>query len=79
MREKGRWVASGNFPDTMGMDVQRSPMVNQTSVVILLSIAATVRYDVLTGDIKGAYLKTSIKEDEPQIYMWVDKAIKSVN
>jgi hypothetical protein len=72
VREKGRWVAGGNFLDTIGMDVQRSPTVNQSSVMILLSIAATARYDILTGDIKGAYLYTSIKEDEPQIYMWVD-------
>ena len=78
VREKGRWVASGNFLDTMGMDVQRSPTVNQSSVMILLSIAATARYDILTGDIKGAYLYTSIKEDEPQIYMWVDKVVADI-
>jgi hypothetical protein len=78
VREKGRWVASGNFLDTMGMDVQRSPTVNQSSVMILLSIAATARYDILTGDIKGAYLYTSIKEDEPQIYMWVDKDVADI-
>jgi hypothetical protein len=71
--KKGRWVASGNFLDTMGMHVQRSPTVNQSLVMILLSIAA--RYDILTGDIKGAYLYTSIKKDEPQIYMWVDKVV----
>jgi hypothetical protein len=47
------------------MDVQRSPTVNQLSVMILLSIAATARCDILTGDIKGAYLYTSIKEDKP--------------
>jgi hypothetical protein len=41
VREKGRWVASDNFLDTMGMDVQRSPTANQPSVMILLSIAAT--------------------------------------
>ena len=69
VREKGRWVAGGNFLDTVAMDVQRSPTVNQSSVMILLSIAATARYEILTGDIKGAYLYTSIKEDEPQIYM----------
>jgi hypothetical protein len=55
-REKGRWVAGGNFLDTMSMDVQCSPTVNQSSVMILLSIAATARCDILTGDIKGAYL-----------------------
>jgi hypothetical protein len=78
VREKGRWVAGGNFLDTVAMDVQRSPTVNQSSVMILLSIAATARYEVLTGDIKGAYLYTSIKEDEPQIYMWVDKAVANI-
>ncbi len=56
VRGKGRWVAGGNFLDTIGMDVQRSPTVNQSSVMILLSIAARARYDILTGDIKGAYL-----------------------
>ncbi len=47
-------------------------------MMILLSIAVTARYDILTGDIKGAYLYTSIKEDEPQIYMWVDKAVADI-
>ncbi len=74
----GRWVARGNFLDTVAMDVQRSPTVNQSSVMILLSIAATARYEVLTGDTKGAYLYTTIKEDEPQIYMWVDKAVADI-
>ncbi len=60
------------------MDVQRSPTVNQSSVIILLSIAATARYDILTGDIKGAYLYTTIKDDEPQIYMWIDKVVTDI-
>ncbi len=76
MRKKGRRV--GNFLDIVAMDVQRSPIVNQSSLTILLSIAATARNEVLTGDIKGAYLYTSIKEDEPQIYMWVDKAAANI-
>jgi hypothetical protein len=67
VREKGRCVAGGNFLDTAAMDVQRSPTVNESSVMILLSIVATARYEVLTGDIKGAYLYTSIKEDEQQV------------
>ncbi len=29
VREKGRWVAGGNFLDTVGMDIQRSPTINQ--------------------------------------------------
>ncbi len=66
MREKGRWVAGGNFLETAAMDVQRSLTVNQLLVIILLSIVATARYEVLTGDIKGAYLYTSIKENEPR-------------
>ena len=78
VREKGRWVAGGNFLDTMGRDVQRSPTVNQSSVMILLSIAATARYDILVGHIQGAYLYTSIKDDEPQIYMWVDKDVADI-
>jgi hypothetical protein len=41
-------------------------------------IAATARYEVIPGDLKGAYLHKSIKEDEPQIYMWVDKAVADI-
>jgi hypothetical protein len=64
--------------DTVAMNVQRSSMVNQLSVMILISIAATARYEVLKGDTKGAYLYTSIKDFEPQIYMWVDKAVGGI-
>ncbi len=46
--------------------------------MILLSIAATARYEALTDDIKGAYLYTSVKENEPQIYIWVDKAVADI-
>jgi hypothetical protein len=78
VREKGRWVAGGNFLDMAAMDMQCLPTMNQSSPMILLSIAATSRYEVLTFDIKGAYLYTTSKEDEPQIYIWIDKAVAEI-
>ena len=55
----------------MYMDAQRSLLLYDDLTLYLW-------YGVLTNDTKDAYLHTSNREDEPQIYMYVDKMVSKI-
>jgi hypothetical protein len=60
-RLKARFVAGGNTVDTSGLDTYLSVMELQ-SVGLLLSIADANNMEVLSADIKNAYLSSPVQE-----------------
>ncbi len=55
-----------------------SPTVNQISVMTLLYLSVGLNLERVTGDIKGAFLYSEIKEGDPSIYIWADKDIAEI-
>ena len=61
-RMKARLVAGGNFVDARSVGETNAPTVNPFTVFFMLNVAAQLSLELLTADIKGAYLIPDIVE-----------------
>ncbi len=69
-RMKSRLVAGGNFVDTRSVGETNAPTLNQFTVFFMLNVAAQYGLELLTADIKGAYLIPDIVDGSgPDTYM----------
>ena len=58
-------------PGTVGET--SSPTVNSMSVMMILNIAAVMKYEVSTHDVTGAFLVPELIVGERPMYLWLDK------
>jgi hypothetical protein len=78
-RMKARLVAGGNFVDARSVGETNAPTVNPFTVFFMLNVAAQYRLEILTADIKGAYLIPDIVEgSEPDTYLWIEKTLTEI-
>ncbi len=75
-RMKARLVAGGNFVDARSVGETNAPTVNPFTVFFMLNVAAQHGVELLTADIKGAYLIPDIAEGSgPDTYVWIEKSL----
>ena len=73
---KARLVAGGNFVDTSLSGDISAQVVNPITVMTMLSVAATSRYDIITADVKSAFLIPELSEEPSELtYIRVDKKL----
>jgi hypothetical protein len=78
-RMKARLVAGGNFVDARSVGETNAPTVNPLTVFFMLNVAAQYGLEILTADIKGAYLIPNIAEgSEPNTYVWIEKSLSEM-
>jgi hypothetical protein len=76
---KARLVAGGNFVDARSVGETNAPTVNPLTVFLMLNVAAQYGLEILTADIKGAYLIPNIAEgSEPNTYVWIEKSLSEM-
>jgi len=72
-------VAGGNYVDPRSVGETNAPTVNPFTVFFMLNIAAEYSLDLLTADIKGAYLIPDIVEGaSPDVYIWIEKSLSEM-
>ena len=70
---KARLVAGGNFVDARRVGETNAPTLNRFTVFFMLNVAAKLGMELLTVDIKGAYLIPDIIGGiEPDTYVWIE-------
>ncbi len=75
-RMKVRLVAGGNFVDARSVGKTNAPTVNPLTVFFLLNVAAQNGLQLLTADIKDAYLIPNIAEGSgPNTYVRIEKSL----
>ena len=73
---KGRLVAGGNFVDTSLAGDISAHVVNPITVLTMLSIAASKGYDIMTADVKSAFLIPELSTEPTELtYIRIDKKI----
>ncbi len=73
---KARLVAGGNYVDPRSVGETNAPTVNPFTVFFMLNEAAEYSLDLLTADIKGAYLIPDIVEGtSPDVHGWIEKSL----
>ncbi len=78
-RMKARLVAEGNFVDARSVGETNAPTVNPFTVFFMLNVAAQYRLELLTADIKGAYLIPDIVDgSEPDTYVCIEKTLTEI-
>ena len=76
---KARLVAGGNFVDTSLSGDISAQVVNPITVMTMLSVAATLRYDIITADVKSAFLIPGLSEEPSELtYIRVDKKLAAL-
>jgi hypothetical protein len=76
---KARLVAGGNFVDARSVGETNAPTVNPLTVFFMLNVAAQYGMELLTADIKGAYLVPDIVEGSgPDTYLWIEKTLAEI-
>ena len=70
---KARLVAGGHLQDRNIYDKSTSPTVSTTSLFVIASIAAAEGRAVATVDFPGAFLNSRMPEDEPPVFMRLNK------
>jgi hypothetical protein len=75
-RMKARLLAGGNFVDARSVGETNASTVNPFTVFFMLNVAAQLSLELLTADIKGAYLIPDIVEGSGQnTYVWIEKSL----
>jgi hypothetical protein len=72
---KARLVAGGNVQDEDSYGNTAAPTVDQTSIMIALSIAAKYKIDVWSTDVPAAYLNAFLDED---IFMRINPEVSDI-
>ena len=76
---KARLVAGGNFVDTSLAGDISAQVVNPTSVMTMLSVAAFRGYDIMTADVKGAFLIPELSAEPSELtYIRIDKKLSEI-
>ena len=71
---KARLVAGGNFVDTSQMGDIAAHVVNPITVMMLLNLAAIQRLDIMTIDVKGAFLIPQLgNAPEDLVFVKIDR------
>ena len=76
---KARLVAGGNFVDTsMAGDIS-AQVVNPITVLTMLSVAAYKALDIMTADVKGAFLIPELSTEPTELtYIRIDKKLADI-
>ena len=75
---KARLVAGGNFVDTSQMGDIAAHVVNPITVMMLLNMAAIQRLDIMTIDVKGAFLIPQLSNaPEDLVFVKIDRVCSS--
>ncbi len=70
---EARLVAGGNFVDARRVGETNAPTLNRFTVFFMLNVAVKLGMELLTVDIKGAYLIPDIiGGSEPDTYVWIE-------
>jgi hypothetical protein len=78
-RMKARLVAGGNFVDAKNVGETNAPTVNPFTVFFMLNVAAQYGFELLTADIKGAYLIPDIVDGSgPDTYVYIEKTLTEI-
>ncbi len=78
-RMKARLVAGGNFVDARSVGETNAPTINPLTAFFMLNAAAQYGMELLTADIKGAYLVPDIVEGSgPDTYIWIEKTLTEI-
>jgi hypothetical protein len=76
---KARLVAGGNYVDPRSVGEINAPMVHPFTVFFMLNVAAEYSLQLLTADIKGAYLIPDIVEGtSPDVHIWIEKSLSEM-
>jgi hypothetical protein len=75
---KARLVAGGDWVEPGTVGETSSPTVNSMSVMMILNIAAVMKYEVSTHDVTGAFLVPELIVGERPMYLWLDKELSDV-
>ncbi len=76
---KARLVAGGNYVDPRSVGETNAPTFNPFTVFFMLNVAAEYSLDLLTADIKGAYLIPDIVEGtSPDVHVWIEKSLSEM-
>ncbi len=73
---KARLVTGENFVDARSVGKTNAPTVNAFTVFFMLNAAAQYGLELLTADIKDAYLIPDIvKGSARDIYVWIEESL----
>ena len=76
---KARLVAGGNFIDTSLSGDISAYVVNPTTVLMMLSLAAINRLNIITCDVTGAFLIPTLSEQPSELtYVTIDKKTSDI-
>jgi hypothetical protein len=76
---KARLVAGGNYVDPRSVGETNAPTVSLFTVFFLLNVAAEYGLELLTADIKRAYLIPDIVEgSSPDAHIWIEKSVSEM-
>jgi hypothetical protein len=76
---KARFVTGGNFLDVSSVGETNAPTVNPFTVFFMLNEAAEYGVELLTVDIKEAYLIPDIVHGSgPDTYIWIEKKLTEI-
>ena len=75
---KARLVAGGDWVEPGTVEETSSPTVNSMSVMMILNIAAVMKYEVSTHDVTGAFLVPELIVGERPMYLWLDKDLSDL-
>ena len=75
-KTKARLVAGGNYVDTTHAGDIAAYVVNSTTVMTMLSVAALKQLNIVTADVTGAFLIPSLSDKKPEVtYIVIEKYI----
>lgn len=73
---KARLVAGGNFIDTSQAGDISAQVVNPITVMTMLSVAASLELEMITADVKSAFLIPELSEEPSELtYIRIDKQL----
>ena len=75
---KARLVAGGDWVEPGTVGETSSPTVNTMSVMMILNIAAVMKYEVSTHDVTGAFLVPELIVGERPMYLWLDRELSTL-
>jgi hypothetical protein len=75
---KARLVAGGDWVEPGTVGETSSPTVNTLSVMMILNIAAFMKFSVSTHDVTGAFLVPELIVGERPMYLWLDKELTDI-
>jgi len=76
---KARLVAGGNFVDTSFAGNISAQVVNPITVMTMISVAACLKLDIITADVKSAFLIPELTEEPSELtYVRIDKKLSEL-